>query len=230
MVLLPSASGTVNLPPLIRVPGGDVTSVGTWHVVQPIVRENRLAGQNLRVDRAARRRFRRTHEIGERHDVDAIVLGIGHRVETQLTSRPLEVFSVGNSGLVMPISLRYASAANDSRLACWFFQPNRPMRGRAVGLEHGRERDGAAHGRGLLRRESRSSVVLAIASTKPAPSVFVEMRNVLMSSSKTTRSTMSGWVARECTSDPPSDSKNSSPMSRPVRCSAIWLAPPVATF
>ena len=67
-----------------------------------------------------------------------------------LTSRPLEVFSVGNSGLVMPISLRYASAANDTRLACWFFQPNRPTRGSPVGLEHGRERDGAAQGRRLI--------------------------------------------------------------------------------
>ena len=30
--------------------------------------------------------------------------------------------------MVMPISLRYASAANDFKLACWSFQPNRPVR------------------------------------------------------------------------------------------------------
>jgi hypothetical protein len=34
------------------------------------------------------------------------------------TGLPFDVFSVGCSGLVMPISLRYASAENDTRLAC----------------------------------------------------------------------------------------------------------------
>ena len=52
------------------------------------------------------------------------------------------------------------------------------------------------------------SVLLAIASMKPAPSVLVEIRNVLTSSSTATTSTMFWCVARECTSDPPRDSKN----------------------
>ena len=51
-----------------------------------------------------------------------------------------------------------------------------------------------------------SSVVSAIASTKPLPSVLVEMRKVRISSSKATRFTMSGWVARDWMSDPPRDS------------------------
>ena len=76
-----------------------------------------------------------------------------------------------------------------------------------------------------------SSVSLATHSTKPAPSVLVEMRNVRTSSSNATRSTIAGCVAREWISEPPSDSKNPPDAStRPVRCSAIWLAPPVTTF
>ena len=65
---------------------------------------------------------------------------------------------------------------------------------------------------------------------KPAPSVLVEMRNVLMLSSKGTRSKMSALVARDWISEPPTDSTNCSRSRRPVRCSAIWLAPPVTMF
>ncbi len=79
--------------------------------------------------------------------------------------------------------------------------------------------------RGCCRRIS-SSVPLAIASMNPLPSVLVDRRNVRMSSSKSTSSAISGSVERECTSDPPSDSKNSPSSRRPVRCSAIWLARP----
>ena len=70
------------------------------------------------------------------------------------TSRPLEVFSSGNSGLVMPISLRYASAENDSRLACWFFQPKRPTRIALPAFEH-RHHDGGAANLGRLRIADR---------------------------------------------------------------------------
>ena len=38
-----------------------------------------------------------------------------------------------------------------------------------------------------------------------------------------------GMRGARCTSDPPSDSKNAR-SQWPVRCSAIWLAPPVTTF
>ena len=34
---------------------------------------------------------------------------------------PVATSRVGWSGLVMPISLTWASAENESRLACWFF-------------------------------------------------------------------------------------------------------------
>src|SRR6185312_9374438 len=36
MILLPSASGIVNWPPLTLVPGGAVRYVGVWHVPQPM--------------------------------------------------------------------------------------------------------------------------------------------------------------------------------------------------
>jgi hypothetical protein len=76
----------------------------------------------------------------------------------------------------------------------------------------------------------RSSVSLAIASTKPAPSVLVEIRSVLTLSSNGTRSKMSAFVDLDWISEPPSDSTNCSSSMRPVRCSAIWLAPPVTMF
>ena len=75
-----------------------------------------------------------------------------------------------------------------------------------------------------------SKVALAMASMNPAPSVLVEMRNVLTLSSNGTRSKMSGCVERDWISDPPTDSTNCSSSRRPVRCSAIWLAPPVTMF
>jgi hypothetical protein len=50
-----------------------------------------------------------------------------------------------------------------------------------------------------------SSVSLATHSTKPLPSVLVEMRNVRTSSSNATRSTIAEFVAREWISEPPSD-------------------------
>jgi hypothetical protein len=76
-----------------------------------------------------------------------------------------------------------------------------------------------------------SSVSLATHSMKPLPSVLVEMRNVRTSSSNATRSTIAALVAREWISEPPTDSKKPPEVSTlPVRCSAIWLAPPVATF
>jgi hypothetical protein len=37
MILLPRASGTVNAPPSMEVPGGAVTMALTWQVAQPIV-------------------------------------------------------------------------------------------------------------------------------------------------------------------------------------------------
>ena len=45
---------------------------------------------------------------------------------------PCGQFSSGNSGLVMPISLRYASAENCSSVGFPFFQPNLPTAGLPV--------------------------------------------------------------------------------------------------
>ena len=60
-----------------------------------------------------------------------------------------------------------------------------------------------------------SSVSLAMASMKPAPSMLVEMRNVLTLSSNGTSSKMSGWVDRDWISEPPTDSTNCSSLQAP---------------
>src|SRR5262249_4008533 len=49
-------------------------------------------------------------------------------VSNAATERPSDVFSVRLNRFVIPISFRYASDENESRLACWFFQPKRPTR------------------------------------------------------------------------------------------------------
>ena len=105
------------------------------------------------------------------------------------TKRPLDVFSSGNSGLVMPISLRYASAENDSRLRCWFFQPKRPTPMALLPSSAGTMTAVPRISAGCASR-SASSVSLATHSMKPLPSVLVEMRNVRTSSSNATRSTI----------------------------------------
>ena len=84
MLLLPSASGTTNSPPLIAVPGGAVAIAAVWQVAQPTSRNQRSPASTSARDRAARRRFRRAHEVGERDQVHAVVLGIGHADPTRV--------------------------------------------------------------------------------------------------------------------------------------------------
>src|SRR5215510_12017155 len=93
------------------------------------------------------------------------------------TDRPFDVFSVGCSGLVIPISFKYASAENDNRLACWSFQPKRPARvapgcsKTATLITCPRMDDGCC-------AAMLESVGLPIASTYPSPSTLCDDLNV----------------------------------------------------
>jgi hypothetical protein len=108
--------------------------------------------------------------------------------------------------------------------------PAEPSEARSTpGFEYGNIEGGTTHSLWLTVANSQQRAV-GDALDEPLPKVLVEMRNVRMSSSKATRSTISGCVARDWISEPPNDSKNSPFSVRPVRCSAIWLAPPVTTF
>src|SRR3954453_4991375 len=114
MILSPRAAGTVNLPPLITVPTGAVGIVGVWQVAQPI--ETKRFEPAMASDVAARavsrggtlvERMKRTKASTSGPLGLATVpasSGSG-TVSNAATEFPIEVFSVGCSGLVMPISL-----------------------------------------------------------------------------------------------------------------------------
>src|SRR5262245_46004758 len=116
MILLPSAGGTRKVPPLIEVPVGAVTSTGTWQVAQPVA------------TKVAKPAMLSAGEIGPRAGTfvarmksancrTSFSLSSGSATASQdATERPSAVFSTGNKALVTPISFRYASAENDSRL------------------------------------------------------------------------------------------------------------------
>jgi len=66
--LLPSASGMVEFPPLITVPGAAVVNVGTWQVSQPIL-ANSVSPPSLRrcsLLRVARRSLGGAYERAKR--------------------------------------------------------------------------------------------------------------------------------------------------------------------
>jgi hypothetical protein len=104
--LLPSAAGTVNAPPLIRVPVGAVTRLATWHVVQPIwansaspARESAVAARAVSRGGALVERMK----LAKRMRSSPSSSG---SATPSLTTRPFEVLSLGNIGVVMPISFR----------------------------------------------------------------------------------------------------------------------------
>ena len=127
IVLSPIAAGTVYAPALITVPAVTVVSVATWQVAQPMLLNAVWPRVTAAVIGPRGGAFRERMKL-----VKAVMSppsSSGSAVRSNAaTELPFELFSVGASGLVMPISLRYASIANDSRLACWFFQPNRAPR------------------------------------------------------------------------------------------------------
>ena len=77
MILLPSAFGTVNSPPLIFVPGRAVVMDGVWQTAQPVWLNSASPAEDVSGYRSSRRGFRRAHEVSEGHDIDTVVLGVG---------------------------------------------------------------------------------------------------------------------------------------------------------
>jgi hypothetical protein len=79
MILLPRAAGTVNTPPLIFAPGRAVVIEGAWQTVHPTLLNNASPAKTSAVI-GPRWGFRRSHEVGEGHNIDTVVLGIRHRI------------------------------------------------------------------------------------------------------------------------------------------------------
>src|SRR5512132_616411 len=127
MILLLRAVGTWNAPALIVVPDGAVVIAGVWQLAQPIWLNRdspaRTSGVSGPRDGAFVDRMKSANAMMSSPSSSGSATG-----SYRPRSRPFDALSSGMSGLVMPISLRYASAANDCRLACWLFHPKRPTR------------------------------------------------------------------------------------------------------
>src|ERR1700720_4810605 len=137
MTLLRGAWGTTRAPPLKTVPAGAVVIDGVWQISRPsLVKALGPAGAGAMpaasrsrggtfVDRRKRTKASSWVPLG----ASAVAGSLGSGATSKaVTGLPFDVFSLGNRGLVIPISLRKASAEKETRLACWFFQPKRPMR------------------------------------------------------------------------------------------------------
>src|SRR5262245_18185452 len=140
MILLPSAAGTTNAPALMIVPGGDVTIVGVWQIPQPM--ELKRLWPILASAVAASTVSRGGTFVARMKAANTLMSSVGSSPQVtpgfatqsalsgtgsiSATDLPSDVFSTRLNRLVIPISFRYASDENDSRLACWFFQPKRP--------------------------------------------------------------------------------------------------------
>ena len=100
----------MNAPPLITVPAVAVVMLPTWQTAQPMLLNIGLAAGHRRGDRTARRRLQARMNNVNRVDVVRVILAgaAGSALPSNgppWTTVPFEVFSVGNSRLVMPISL-----------------------------------------------------------------------------------------------------------------------------
>src|SRR3954447_2411807 len=111
MVLLASGAVTMKVPPLKEVPSGAVVSESVWQFTQPMlskitspVSEDVLGAR----DGALVERMKRVKASTSGPNGCAVVAassGSG-TVSKAATEMPFEVFSVGKSGLVIPISFR----------------------------------------------------------------------------------------------------------------------------
>src|SRR4029453_5680485 len=120
MILLPSAVGTVSSPPLIFAPGRAVVIDGVWQVSHPTLLNSASPPETSAVIVPLGGAFGERMKSAKATTSTPSSSGsaTGSYPEPDPTKRPLDVFSSGNRGVVIPISLRYASAENDTRLAC----------------------------------------------------------------------------------------------------------------
>src|SRR5215203_7530838 len=115
MILSPSAAVTVNLPPLNTVPAGAVVIVGVWQLAQPIWTKSvapdwaaAVAARAVSRGGALVARMNRA-KISTSGPKGSVAVGASSgsgTVSNAATEAPMLVFSVGWSGLVMPISFR----------------------------------------------------------------------------------------------------------------------------
>src|SRR5262249_35125752 len=119
MILLPSSAGTVKAPPLITVPTDAVVIDGVWQMLQPIALNSfepaTASGELWLASRGGT--FVARMNAANCSTSSSWSWGSG-TVSNAATDLPSDVFSVPTSLLVMPISFRYASPENDTRLAC----------------------------------------------------------------------------------------------------------------
>src|SRR4051795_6261495 len=114
MILSPRAGGTVNLPALMTVPAGAVVIDVVWQLAQPIevksdapatasdVAAKAVSRGGALVERMKRTKASTSGPLGA---VPVAASSGSLTVSNAATEFPIEVFSVGWSGLVMPISL-----------------------------------------------------------------------------------------------------------------------------
>src|ERR1051326_8063889 len=108
MILFPSATGTVNVSPLMFAPGRAVVIAEAWQVAQQIWVKSpspaRTSGVIGPRDGALVDRIKSANAITSSPSSSGSATGSNG--EPNPTNRPLDVFSSGNSGVVIPISLR----------------------------------------------------------------------------------------------------------------------------
>src|SRR5207244_11009567 len=120
MILLPSDAGTMNAPPLMLVPTAAVVMLVTWQMLQPIWLNRFDPATASAVPASA---ASRGGALVERMKFAKTAMSLSTSsgsgtLSNAATELPSDVFSVGCRRLVTPISFRYASAENESRLAC----------------------------------------------------------------------------------------------------------------
>src|SRR5678816_3636319 len=108
MILLPSALGTVNSPPLILVPARAVVIDGVWQTAQPILSNSASPAETsaVIVPRGGAFVARMKSAKATTSTPSSSGSGTGSYREPSPTYRPFDVFSSGNRGVVIPISLR----------------------------------------------------------------------------------------------------------------------------
>src|SRR5262245_45373250 len=104
MILLPSAFGTTNSPPLIFVPARAVVIDGVWQTAQPVLLNNASPAETsaVIVPRAGALVERMKSANATTSTPSSSGSGTGSYPEPYPTYRPLAVFSSGNRGLVIP--------------------------------------------------------------------------------------------------------------------------------
>src|SRR5215471_5093592 len=98
MILLPRAAGTVNAPPLITVPAGEVVIDVTWQMLQPIAlkRDAPVWASDVAASAVSRGGALSARMKRAKTSMSLSVSSGSGTVSKAATELPREVFSVGN--------------------------------------------------------------------------------------------------------------------------------------